>query len=179
MKYRGRGGREIPARLRRTALGVALLALGLPARAQDTDHRAAEDIQPSAPAPNRSALDQPPPLILGNPSPDKGSNRPEPGRPPPGGYRWMAYADAVSKELEASLRANSTTRNSRFNVSYEIWIDPKGRVTRVQLVKPSGNADVDAAFRDEILPRLKLPAPARDMPMPITGSIASKTGPFL
>ena len=162
------------ALLRRTVLGVALLAMGLPAKAQDTEQRAAEDIQPSAPAPNRSVLDQPPPLNLGNPSPDKGSNLPEPERPPPGGYRWQSYAYAIHKELKASLRAHSATRDTRFDARYEMWIDLKGQVTRVQLVNPSGNAAVDAALLNEILPRLKLPAPARDMPMPVKGQVSGR-----
>lgn len=77
----------------------------------------------------------------------------------------------MQEALENSLRANSKTRDTPFDVRYEMWIGPKGHVTRVQLVKPSGNAAIDAALLSEILPRLKLPEPASDMPMPVKGNI--------
>ena len=165
------GGRSSP--WRRSALSAVLLvvAMGLPSRAQDADQRAPEEKQPNAPAASPLVPDEPPPLNLG------GSDRSEPG--PPDGKRvpaghWSGYAHAIQQAVMTALTANSKTRIAPFDVEYEMWIDPKGHVTRVQLVKPSGNAGLDAALRNEVLSRLTLPEPGNDMPMPVKGHITAR-----
>jgi hypothetical protein len=148
----------------RTALALVVVALGLPAWAQDSDQGGPGDDLPEPPAIGRPRLDEPngprpedpPPLNLGGPDTSSTAQR-------PGANRWGAYAHAVQKALETAVGANTRTRNKTFDVQCEMWIDPKGHVTRAQLVKPSGDADLDAALRNEVLPRLTLPEPASDM----------------
>ncbi|QPF91204.1 energy transducer TonB [Bradyrhizobium commune] len=155
-------------------LALVLLALGLPALAQDADQSGPGDDLPSIPAigkpdePGRRPLDEPPPLNLGGPdSKSDAATRSS-------GGRWGAYAHAVQSALETAMNANARTRDKPFDVQCEMWIDPKGHVSRVQLAKPSGDADLDAALRNEILPKLALPAPASDMPMPVKGHITAR-----
>ena len=173
----GSGGPKKAGLRPRTALALVLLVFGLPVRAQDTGQGGAGDDLPEPPAigrphlddPSRPRPEDPPPLNLGGPDSSTGA-----GAQKPGANRWGAYAHAVQSALETAVRANTRTRNKAFDVQCEMWIDPKGHVTRVQLVKPTGDADLDAALRNEILPRLALPEPASDMPMPVKGHIAAR-----
>jgi TonB family protein len=159
------------------ALAAGLLAFGLPAWAQEAGKAAPDD-------------DLQPPPAIGKPLADEPGHRP-PDEPPPlnfggsdnpaqsdarklTGTRWVAYANAVQSAVEAGMRANAKTSGKPFEVRCEIWVDAKGHVTRVQLTKPSGDADLDAALRNEVLPRLTLPAPASDMPMPVKGHITAR-----
>ncbi|MBR1087501.1 TonB family protein [Bradyrhizobium manausense] len=158
------------------APAVGLLALSLPSWAQDAGKAPPDDDLPPPPAigkplaePSHRSPDQPPPLNLG------GSDNPaQSDAPRSRGNRWGAYASAVQSALEAGMKANARTRGKSFEVRCEIWVDPKGHVTRVELAKPSGDADIDAALRNEVLPRLALPAPASDMPMPVKGHITAR-----
>jgi len=141
---------------RKAAIAVALLGLvaALPAWAQDA--------APAVPAPSRPASDEPPPLNLGTPTK---------AQPDPLDSRWRAYAEATNEALKKALAANRKTRTAALNVQFELWVDPKGHVTRVQLVQPTGNAELDATLRNEVLSGLTLPAAPEDMPMPVKGRI--------
>jgi hypothetical protein len=89
-----------------------------------------------------------------------------------GGSRWGYYVAMVQQQIEAALRSNPKTRNSVTQVQVNIWADHSGRVNRVQIVNSSGNAEVDAIIRGEVLGGLTLrePPPA-DMPMPMVTRI--------
>lgn len=89
-----------------------------------------------------------------------------------GGSRWAGFVGAVQQQIEAALRANPKTRGVEMQVRVRLWADATGRVHRVQLVSSTGNAEIDAAVRDEALASLTLrtPPPA-DMPMPVVARI--------
>ena len=58
--------------------------------------------------------------------------------------------------------------DNALNLTARIWLDASGRITRATLTGSSGNPDIDAAIRTEILTGLQLQAPPPDgMPMPI------------
>ncbi len=78
--------------------------------------------------------------------------------------------------MEAAIAANEQLRTalSTDYVRSELWIDPAGRVARVRLVKAFGKAKLDAALRDDVLPKLTLPAPEKDMPMPVKVTIGKR-----
>ena len=85
-----------------------------------------------------------------------------------GGSRWGWYASIVQAQIEAALRANSRTRNATMRVEIRLWADGTGRVSRIQLVSSTGDAELDAAIRDNVLGGLMLrEPPPRDMPMPM------------
>jgi TonB family protein len=171
---------RITSRCWQSALAIGLLALSqlscLPSWAQDAGKAAPDDDlpppaigKPLADEPGHRRPDGPPALNLGGPD-----NPAQSDAPKLHGTRWAAYANAVQSALEAGIRANARTRDKPFEIRCEIWVDAKGHVTRVQLTKPSGDADLDAALRNEILSRLTLPAPASDMPMPVKGHITAR-----
>ncbi len=61
------------------------------------------------------------------------------------------------------------------SIQVRLWADASGRITRVQLVSSSGDAEVDAALRDQVFAGLALrEPPPPDMPMPIVTRITSR-----
>jgi periplasmic protein TonB len=85
-----------------------------------------------------------------------------------GGSRWGWYASIVQAQIEAALQANEKTRHAVMKIQVRLWSDATGRITRVQLASSSGNAELDAVIRDQILGGLTLrEPPPKDMPMPI------------
>jgi protein TonB len=92
-----------------------------------------------------------------------------------GGSRWGWYASIVQSQIEAALRANQKTRNMVAQLQAKLWSDAAGRITRVQLVSSSGNPELDAAVRDEVLSGLTLrEPPPKDMPMPIVTRVTAR-----
>lgn len=92
-----------------------------------------------------------------------------------GGSRWGWYASMVQQQIQAALHANERTRNAVMQVQVRLWVDASGHVSRSQLVSSSGNAEIDAAIRNVILPNITLrDPPPKDMPMPIVARITER-----
>ncbi len=96
----------------------------------------------------------------------------KPGGSPYGGgggsSRWGWYASIVQSQIETALRANAKTRNATMQVEIRLWADGSGRVSRIQLVSSTGDAELDAAIRNDVLGNLTLrEPPPKDMPMPM------------
>jgi len=85
------------------------------------------------------------------------------------GNRFAWYEAKVKSSIVAALLANPVTRTAAGRIDARIWPDPNGRIIRVRLVQPTGNAAVDQAIKNQVLTGLQLPqAPPADMPVPIT-----------
>ncbi|MBR2691497.1 MAG: energy transducer TonB, partial [Aquamicrobium sp.] len=134
-------------------------------------------------APPEEASDAPPaegPLGPGSdlpvgPGPSSYAPGPGGGGGGGGGSRWGAYSVMVTREIEAAIRANPKTRNAVMQVRVRLWADGTGRITRVQLVSSSGDAEIDALLRGSALAGLQLSsAPPSDMPMPIVTRITAR-----
>ncbi|MBB4256525.1 MULTISPECIES: TonB C-terminal domain-containing protein [unclassified Bradyrhizobium] len=92
-----------------------------------------------------------------------------------GGSRWGWYASIVQSQIEAALRANGKTRNATMQVQIRLWADATGRVSRIQLVSSTGDAELDAAIRNDVLGSLVLrEPPPRDMPMPMVTRVTAR-----
>lgn len=92
-----------------------------------------------------------------------------------GGSRWGWYASILQQQIQAALRSNARTRNAVMQITVRLWVDSSGRVSRSQMVSSSGNPDVDAAIRNEVLPGITLrEPPPKDMPMPIVARISER-----
>lgn len=91
------------------------------------------------------------------------------------GTRWGWYASIVTQQVEIALRANPKTRHLVGQVQVRLWADGSGRVSRVQIVNGSGNAEIDAMISGQVLGGIMLrePPPA-DMPMPIVTRITGR-----
>jgi hypothetical protein len=85
-----------------------------------------------------------------------------------GGSRWGWYASIVTAQVESALRSNAKTSRLVATAQIRLWADNSGRVFRVVLTPSTGDADVDAVIRNEVLGGLVLrEPPPKDMPMPI------------
>ncbi|WP_341872080.1 TonB family protein [Methyloferula stellata] len=92
-----------------------------------------------------------------------------------GGSRWGWYASIVQSQVETALHANPRTRSAVMQMKVRLWADPSGRISRVQIDSSSGNPEVDAAIRNEVLAGLILhEPPPKEMPMPIVMRITSR-----
>lgn len=92
-----------------------------------------------------------------------------------GGSRWGWYASIVQQQIEGALHANPKTRNVVMQVQVRLWADKSGRVSRVQLVNSTGDPEIDAVIRSEVLAGLTLrQPPPDDMPMPMVARITAR-----
>jgi protein TonB len=92
-----------------------------------------------------------------------------------GGSRFGWYASLVQTQIRNALDANSRTRKAVLQVQIRLWADGMGRVTRVQLVSSTGDAELDSIIRDQVLSGLTLrEPPPKDMPMPINTRVTER-----
>jgi outer membrane biosynthesis protein TonB len=92
-----------------------------------------------------------------------------------GGSKYGWYAAEVQERIANALRQNSKTRSASVKIKARIWADATGRITRAELSGSSGNSDVDAALKNEVLTGLQLQEPPpKDMPMPIVMMIRAQ-----
>jgi outer membrane biosynthesis protein TonB len=92
-----------------------------------------------------------------------------------GGSRFGWYFSMVTAQIEAALRANGKTRNAMMQVQVRLWADGTGRVNRVQLVSSTGDAELDAVIRNDVIGSLVLrEPPPRDLPMPMVARVTAR-----
>ncbi len=92
-----------------------------------------------------------------------------------GGSRWGWYSTIVTTQIEAAIRANPKTRNMAGQIQVRIWADSTGRVSRVQLTPSTGDPEIDAVLRNEVLGGLTLrEPPPKDMPMPVVTRVTAR-----
>ena len=92
-----------------------------------------------------------------------------------GGSRWGWYTTIITSQVEAAIRANPKTRNMATQIQVRLWVDGSGHVTRVVLTPSSGNPEVDAALRNEVIGSLTLrEPPPKDMPMPVVTRVTAR-----
>ena len=92
-----------------------------------------------------------------------------------GGSRWGYYAGMVQSQIEAALSRNPVTRDASAGLEVRIWADAGGLVTRVALVKSSGDPAVDSAIENDVLAHMQLQPPPADMPMPMVMSLTGQS----
>jgi periplasmic protein TonB len=86
-----------------------------------------------------------------------------------GGSRWGYYASMVQTQVQSALQANRRTRLASMPADQiRLWVDGTGRISRVQLMASTGDAELDSIIRDEVLGKLTLSMPPpKDMPQPM------------
>jgi protein TonB len=92
-----------------------------------------------------------------------------------GGSRWGWYSSIVSTQMQNALLANPRTRNLAAQLQIRVWADGSGRVTRVQLTSSTGDAELDAFIRNDVLGSLTLrEPPPKDLPMPVVTRVTAR-----
>jgi TonB family protein len=82
------------------------------------------------------------------------------------------YGAQVRQQLDTALfplLEETEARHTAYSVELAVWIEPDGRLKRIELTRSSGKADVDQALQ-AALPRLHLSLsrpPPEQMPLPI------------
>ncbi len=81
-----------------------------------------------------------------------------------GRYGW--YYTRIAAEIEEAFRRQKKMIAASTRVELRIWADEAGRISRVQLVKSTGNPEMDQAIQSVVGLKLREPPP-RDIPMPM------------
>jgi len=79
-------------------------------------------------------------------------------------YGW--YYAQVADELTEAFRNNKRVSTASARVELKLWADGSGRVSRVQLVRSTGDPSIDEAIQSVVGLRLKQPPPPGS-PMPM------------
>jgi len=92
-----------------------------------------------------------------------------------GGSALGRFRAAGEAQIRSALEANSRTRKATLQLHVRLWADSTGHVSRVQLEASTGDPDLDALIRDQVLGGMTLnEPPPKDTPMPVTISIVER-----
>lgn len=84
------------------------------------------------------------------------------------------YSNMISRQLEDELRRAKRLQGKDYRVVAQIWFNPSGGVSRVQLDQGTGDSELDEALRQEIRQAsLRDPLPA-DIPQPVRLRVVSR-----
>ncbi|WP_167270366.1 TonB C-terminal domain-containing protein [Pantoea sp. Tr-811] len=86
-----------------------------------------------------------------------------------GGLGNGTYSQYLAYAFQRLLRDNPELRNLAFNLQAEIWLSAAGEITRVELLRPSGDPEVDG----QVLAALRA-APALDQRPPASLTLPVK-----
>jgi protein TonB len=86
-------------------------------------------------------------------------------------YGW--YYAKVAADLEEAFRKHKRMSSAATRVELRVWTDPSGRISRVQLIRSTGDPDLDAVIQSVVGLRLREPPP-RDIPMPMIARLTAR-----
>lgn len=93
-----------------------------------------------------------------------------------GGSALSYFEGVISGQIRNALQNNPITRKASAGLQIYLWIDASGTVTQVQLMKSSGDPNVDDAVTNQVLPGMKLSdLPPAGTPMPISISLTGQS----
>jgi TonB family protein len=81
------------------------------------------------------------------------------------GSRYGWYYKRMEGEIQAAVSRLKGLSAASVRVELRVWADPSGRITRLQLIRSTGDEKVDAAIQSVVGLMLHDP-PAPDVPMP-------------
>jgi protein TonB len=82
------------------------------------------------------------------------------------GSRYGWYFGRIATEIEDAFRKMKKTRTAQARVEIKVWVEPDGRVSRVQLLRSTGDPELDQAIRSVVGVRLREALPP-DIPSPV------------
>lgn len=90
-----------------------------------------------------------------------------------GPFGW--YGSLLGADIQDSLAARKKLRQVKYSAMLDLWIDRTGRIEKVELVRTSGNRDLDAALRTAVaeLGKVREPPPP-EMPQPVRLQVTSR-----
>lgn len=90
------------------------------------------------------------------------------------GDRMAWFSKRISRQLEDALKRAKSLQGKEYQVVAQLWFDIGGGVSRVQMDRGSGNAELDETLRRELLAMaLHDPLPD-DLPQPVKLRVVSR-----
>lgn len=89
------------------------------------------------------------------------------------GNRFAWYYAKLASEIEDALRRDKVLSSASARVEVRIWSDATGRISRVQLLRSTGDPRVDAAIQGIVGIRLR-EAPPAEIPMPMIARLTAR-----
>ena len=90
-----------------------------------------------------------------------------------GGSRFGWYYAQLATEIEDAFRRQKRLSIASTRVDLRVWVDPDGRISKVQLLRSTGDPQVDEAIQSVVGLRLRQPPP-RDIPMPMIARLTAR-----
>jgi len=90
-----------------------------------------------------------------------------------GGSRFGWYYAQVATEIEDAFRKVKRLSAASLRVELRIWTDPSGRISKLQLLRSTGDVEADQAIQSVVGLRLKEPPPP-DIPMPMIARLTAR-----
>jgi outer membrane biosynthesis protein TonB len=89
------------------------------------------------------------------------------------GNRFGWYYAKVAADLEEAFRRHKRMSAASARVELRVWTDTAGRISRVQLIRSTGDIELDAAIQSVVGLKLR-EAPPRDIPMPMIARLTAR-----
>ena len=86
-------------------------------------------------------------------------------------YGW--YYAKLAAQIEDVYRKNKRLSIASTRVEIRVWADHAGRISRVELVKSTGDPELDRVIQSVVGLKLKVPPPS-DIPMPMLARITAR-----
>ena len=90
-----------------------------------------------------------------------------------GPFGW--YGSLLGADIQDSLVARKRLRQVKYTAVLDLWISRDGRIEKVELVRTSGNRDLDTTLRMAVaeVGKVREPPPA-EMPQPVRVQVTSR-----
>jgi outer membrane biosynthesis protein TonB len=89
------------------------------------------------------------------------------------GVGGASYEQYLGYALQQAIQRDDRTRRLAFEVQASLWIEADGRISRVELITPSGSSNTDRALLD-VLQGLHVDTPPPSMRMPVRAAIRGR-----
>jgi len=89
------------------------------------------------------------------------------------GNRFGWYYARLASEIEEVFRRHRSISTASVRVEVRVWADASGRISRVQLLRSTGDPALDEAIQSVVGVRLREPPPA-DIPMPMIARLTAR-----
>jgi TonB family protein len=95
----------------------------------------------------------------------------------PVGNGFGRYASLMQDQIARHLRQDDKLNTAKFRATIRVWLTNAGRVDRVQVLRTTGDNQLDRLIEQEIGTMPALPeAPPREMPQPVIVRIGALPG---
>jgi len=90
-----------------------------------------------------------------------------------GGNPFGWYYAELASEIEDAFRKQRQLSTASARVDLRVWVDAGGRITRIQLLRSTGDPQLDEAIQSVVGLRLR-ERPPRDIPMPMIARLTAR-----